>query len=111
VLWVVGNGAILAGLFTPFDPYPYIFLNLILSMVAALQAPLIMMSQNRQAQRDRVAAALDYEVNLKAEIEIMALHEKLDQLRSHQLVEMMDEQRAILQRLLEREAGTRPGGA
>ena len=56
-----------------FDPYPFIFLNLILSMVAALQAPVIMMSQNRQSQRDRLDAAHDYEVNLKAEIEIMAL--------------------------------------
>ena len=60
----------------------YIFWNLLLSMVAALQAPVILMSQNRQAERDRVAAGLDYEVNLKAEIEIMALHEKLDQIES-----------------------------
>jgi uncharacterized membrane protein len=64
-----------------FDPYPYIFLNLILSMVAALQAPVILMSQNRQAIRDRLAASLDYEINLKAEIEIMALHDKLDRIR------------------------------
>lgn len=64
-----------------FDPYPYIFLNLMLSMLAALQAPIIMMSQNRQAQKDRVAALHDYEVNLKAELDIMALHDKLDELR------------------------------
>ena len=64
-----------------FDPYPFIFLNLLLSMLAALQAPVIMMSQNRQAEHDRIDAAHDYEVNLKAEIEIMALHEKLDELR------------------------------
>ncbi|KAK0351431.1 hypothetical protein LTR94_024977, partial [Friedmanniomyces endolithicus] len=56
-----------------FDPYPFIFLNLMLSMVAAAQAPIIMMSQNRQAQKDRLDAGNDYQVNLKAEIEIMAL--------------------------------------
>jgi uncharacterized membrane protein len=63
-----------------FDSYPFIFLNLILSMVAALQAPIILMSQNRQAARDRIAAALDYEVNLKSELEIMALHDLIDAL-------------------------------
>ncbi|MCB1885497.1 MAG: DUF1003 domain-containing protein [Geminicoccaceae bacterium] len=65
----------------PFDPYPYIFLNLILSMLAAIQAPVIMMSQNRQTLKDRLAAAHDYEVNLKAEIEILALHEKIESRR------------------------------
>lgn len=59
-----------------FDPYPYIPLNLVLSMVAAVQAPIILMSQNRQAARDRIAAGVDDEINLKAEI--MALHEKMD---------------------------------
>jgi len=58
-----------------------IFVNLILSMVAALQAPIILMSQNRQAARDRISAGLHYELNLKTELEIMALHEKLDALR------------------------------
>jgi uncharacterized membrane protein len=67
----------------------YILLNLILSMVAALQAPIILMSQNRQAMRDRLAASLDYEVNLKAEIEIMALHDKLDQFRLGHLEELI----------------------
>ncbi|PYF10254.1 putative membrane protein [Rhodobacter viridis] len=76
--WVVLNTVILA---TAVDPYPFVFLNLILSMLAAVQAPVIMMSQNRQAEKDRLAAAHDYEVNLKAEIEIMRLHEKLDDLR------------------------------
>ena len=66
----------------PFDPYPFIFLNLLLSMLAAVQAPIIMMSQNRQAARDRTQAAQDFEINLKAELEIMALHAKLDKLRS-----------------------------
>ena len=71
------------------DPYPFIFLNLLLSMLAALQAPIIMMSQNRQSQKDRLTAQHDYEVNLKAELEIMALHEKFDQLRNEQLAQML----------------------
>jgi len=74
-----------------FDPYPFIFLNLVLSMLAAIQAPVIMMSQNRQTERDRIDAAHDYEVNLKAEIEIMALHEKLDELRHSEIIGMRDE--------------------
>lgn len=61
-----------------FDPYPFVFLNLILSMLAAIQAPIIMMSQNRQAERDRFEAAKDYEVNLKAELEVLSLHQKID---------------------------------
>jgi uncharacterized membrane protein len=61
-----------------FDGYPYIFLNLMLSMLAALQAPIIMMSQNRQAQKDRVAARHDYEVNLRTTIELLRLHRKID---------------------------------
>ena len=84
VAWVVVNTVIL-GRADGFDPYPYIFLNLILSMVAALQAPVILMSQNRQAARDRLAAGLDYEINLKAEVEIMALHDKLDRIRMERL--------------------------
>ena len=63
-----------------FDPYPFIFLNLLLSMLAAIQAPIIMMSQNRQAQKDRLASQLDYEVNLRAELEVGQLHHKLDDL-------------------------------
>lgn len=63
-----------------FDPYPFIFLNLILSMLAAIQAPIIMMSQNRQSAKDRIEARHDFEVNLKAELEILTLHEKLDRL-------------------------------
>ena len=88
-IWAALNGLLLthAGL-RPFDPYPFIFLNLILSMVAALQAPVIMMSQNRQATKDRAAAEHDYEVNLKAELEILALHEKLDALRARELADM-----------------------
>ncbi len=85
IAWAVLNSLLLVRYGPAFDPYPYIFLNLILSMVAALQAPVILMSQNRQAARDRVAASLDYEVNLKAEVEIMALHEKLDRSRLEHL--------------------------
>jgi len=104
--WVVINTVVL--LRHPFDPYPFIFLNLILSMLAAVQAPVIMMSQNRQAEKDRVTAAHDYEVNLKAELEIMALHEKLDRMRDEQLAALLVEQHrqlALIERLLqEREA-------
>jgi uncharacterized membrane protein len=75
-----------------FDPYPFIFLNLMLSMVAALQAPVIMMSQNRAAARDRQAAEHDYVVNLRAELEIMHLHDKLDELRDRELVELLKRQ-------------------
>jgi uncharacterized membrane protein len=72
-----------------FDPYPYILLNLFLSMLASIQAPIIMMSQNRQSAKDRIQATHDYEVNLKAEIEIMALHDKLDELRNKDLAELI----------------------
>ncbi len=79
VVWAVLNTLILAQ-GQQFDPYPFIFLNLLLSMLAAIQAPVIMMSQNRQAARDRLQATLDYEINLKAEMEILELHTKLDKL-------------------------------
>ncbi len=90
VAWAFVNTVVLAR-HGGFDPYPYIFLNLILSMVAALQAPVILMSQNRQAARDRVAASLDYEINLKAEVEIMALHDKLDRIRLDHLETMIQD--------------------
>ncbi|NTF42214.1 DUF1003 domain-containing protein [Rhizobium rhizogenes] len=76
VFWCVANTVIL--LTRAFDPYPFIFLNLVLSMLAAIQAPIIMMSQNRQTERDRFEAAKDYEVNLKAELEVLSLHQKID---------------------------------
>jgi uncharacterized membrane protein len=88
-----------------FDPYPFIFLNLILSMIAAVQAPVIMMSQNRQAQKDRENAEHDYAVNLKAELEIMGLHEKLDELRTEQITRLLAyqaEQMELLTKLIER---------
>ncbi|ENN89241.1 protein of unknown function DUF1003 [Rhizobium freirei PRF 81] len=76
VFWCVVNTILLAT--GAFDPYPFIFLNLVLSMLAAIQAPIIMMSQNRQAERDRFEATKDYEVNLKAELEVLSLHQKID---------------------------------
>ena len=77
VAWVLLNSLLLA---RPFDSYPFIFLNLLLSMLAAVQAPIIMMSQNRMAAHDRLQARRDFEVNLKAELEILGLHAKLDRL-------------------------------
>lgn len=79
-----------------FDPYPFILLNLVLSCLAALQAPIIMMSQNRQAAHDRLDAQHDYEVNAKAELEIVGLHAKLDELREQKWVELMKAQEAQL---------------
>ncbi len=76
--WMLLNTDVLDHFGLAFDPYPYIFLNLMLSTVAAIQAPVIMMSQNRQSAKDRLAASLDFEVNLRAELEIMRLHEKID---------------------------------
>jgi uncharacterized membrane protein len=76
IAWAVLNTIVLAT--RAFDPFPFIFLNLMLSMLAALQAPIIMMSQNRQAAKDRLDARLDYETNLRSEAEIAALHEKID---------------------------------
>ncbi len=73
----------------PFDPYPFILLNLILSCLAAIQAPIIMMSQNRQEDRDRLRAQHDYQVNLKAELEIQHLNEKIDLLLKHQWQNLM----------------------
>ncbi|MBO0767020.1 MAG: DUF1003 domain-containing protein [Hyphomicrobiaceae bacterium] len=78
VVWAALNAVVLTK--TAFDPYPFVFLNLLLSMLAALQAPIIMMSQNRQAAKDRLAAALDYEVNVKAEAAIAELNDKVDRL-------------------------------
>jgi uncharacterized membrane protein len=99
VAWTALNTGVLAWYNEAFDPYPYIFLNLILSMLAALQAPIIMMSQNRQAARDRLAAGLDYEVNLKAELEILELHEKLDRLRAEPLEGLLRAQQEQLRLL------------
>ena len=82
MVWVGLNSYVLLKYDRSFDPYPYIFLNLVLSLLAAIQAPIILMSQNRQAERDRLHGEHDYEVNLKTELEIMLLHEKIDLLRA-----------------------------
>ena len=95
--WVLANTYVL--LSRAFDPYPFIFLNLILSMLAAIQAPIIMMSQNRQAARDRFEAAKDYEVNLKAELEVLSLHQKIDLQVLKELAEIRQRLDAITQRL------------
>jgi uncharacterized membrane protein len=81
--WMLLNSV--EALFRPFDPYPFIFLNLVLSCLAAIQAPIIMMSQNRQSLKDRLHAELDYRVNLKAELQIQGLHAKLDEIRGPEI--------------------------
>ena len=104
VIWILLNSFILLKLNSSFDPYPYILLNLVLSMLAAIQAPVILMSQNRQAYKDRLNAEHDYEVNLKAELEIIGLHEKVDSLREEQwreLIAIQQEQLRLLSRLVE----------
>ena len=88
VIWMGVNSWLL--LTKPFDPYPYILLNLVLSCLAAIQAPVILMSQNRQEAKDRLRAEHDYEINLKAEIEIRKLHEKIDHLLMHQWQRLME---------------------
>ena len=98
----------------PFDPFPFILLNLVLSMVAALQAPVILMSQNRHSSKERLDAALDYEVNLKAEIELRGLHDKLDDLRERswaELVVMQQEQIRLLEQLCRIQAAPAPSPA
>jgi uncharacterized membrane protein len=104
--WMVWNTWILrAG---AFDPYPYILLNLLLSCVAAVQAPIIMMSQNRLAARDRAQADQDFRTNLKAEIEIVGLHEKVDHLLHAQyerLVELQEVQLDLLQEIARKGKG------
>lgn len=81
-VWIALNTVVL--IVHPPDPYPFILLNLVLSCLAAIQAPIIMMSQNRQEAKDRLRAQHDYQVNLKAELEIRHLHDKMDHLLSHQ---------------------------
>ena len=82
IIWIIVNAVILSN--KAFDPYPFVFLNLILSCLAAIQAPIIMMSQNRQSERDRLTAANDYLINLKSEIIIEDLHKKIDILMEQQ---------------------------
>ncbi|MGV3630928.1 MAG: DUF1003 domain-containing protein [Bacteroidota bacterium] len=91
VIWILANVFFLLN--KGFDPYPFILLNLILSCIAALQAPVIMMSQNRQEEKDRDRAKKDYMINLKSELEIRILHEKIDHLIMHQQQDMLEIQR------------------
>ena len=100
VAWIIINTIIL--LSRPFDPYPFILLNLILSTIAALQAPVIMMSQNRQEAKDRMRSEHDYKVNLKAELEIRHLHEKIDHLVHTQWQRLLEIQELQLEMMQER---------
>jgi len=103
VLWIIINSLLL--LFRPFDPYPFILLNLILSTLAAMQAPIIMMSQNRQEAKDRLRSQHDYQVNLKAELEIRNMQEKVDHLLTHQwdrLVQIQEVQIELLNEISEK---------
>ncbi len=113
VIWVILNATQLV--FNAFDPYPFILLNLFLSLLAGIQAPVIMMSQNRQEARDRLQAENDYEVNLKAELEIEQLHQKVDELRETQWqsllrvqehqIQLLHQQIEMLQGLVDRQSG------
>lgn len=98
-IWIGMNSLVLV--LRPFDPYPFIFLNLMLSCLAAIQAPIIMMSQNRQEAKDRIRSQHDYQVNLKAELEIRHLHEKVDHLLSHQWSRLVEIQELQLELLAE----------
>jgi uncharacterized membrane protein/uncharacterized membrane protein YeaQ/YmgE (transglycosylase-associated protein family) len=100
--WILANDTVAS-----FDPFPYILLNLVLSCVAAVQAPVIMMSQNRQAAHDRIEARSDYEVNLRAEVEIMSLHAKLDATRDQDMAEFLRLQHEQLEILRELAAALR----
>ena len=112
LIWIVINGVILA--MRAFDPYPFILMNLILSCLAAIQAPIIMMSQNRAEARDRARAENDYKVNLKAELEIRHLHEKIDHLLRKQynrLFEIQQIQIELLEDLGQKRRGGKPSGS
>lgn len=108
IVWILFN--VLAPNKDEFDPYPFTLMNLLLSCIAALQAPIIMMSQNRQEEKDRQRSENDYLINLKAELEVRALHQKMDLLLEKQikiLFETQADQLAILKRI---EKGTRASG-
>ena len=99
VLWIILNAALLVN--RGFDPYPFILLNLILSCLAAMQAPIIMMSQNRAELRDRLRSENDYKINLKAELEIRHLHEKIDHLLRRQYNRLFEIQQIQIELLEE----------
>ena len=100
VVWMALN--MTAWLFNTFDPYPFILLNLVLSCIAALQAPVIMMSQKRQETKDRLRAENDYKINLKAELEIRQLHEKIDHQLARQWERLAEMQQIQIELLEER---------
>ncbi len=103
MVWIMYNSAVPKG--DEFDPYPFILMNLILSCVAALQAPIIMMSQNRQEEKDRQRAENDYQVNLKAELEVRSLHQKMDLLLQEEiktLFEVQQQQMKVLEEIREK---------
>jgi uncharacterized membrane protein len=106
LVWVTINTVILAR--RPFDPYPFILLNLLLSCLAAVQAPIILMSQNRQEAKDRLRSEHDYRVDLKAELEVRLLHAKIDQLLTHQWQRLLEIQELQVE-LMEEVAGNRNG--
>ncbi|MCX6639405.1 MAG: DUF1003 domain-containing protein [bacterium] len=109
LIWISFNTAAL--LRKPFDPFPYILLNLVLSCLAAIQAPIIMMSQNRQESKDRLRNEYDYRINLKAELEIRHLQEKLDHYLSHQwqrLLEIQQIQMELMEELTQQNNKTKP---
>ncbi len=104
-IWITVNTVlVIAG---PFDPYPFILLNLVLSLLAAIQAPIIMMSQNRQEDRDRIRAENDYQVNLKSEMEVRLINEKLDQLLHQEMRRFMEVQEIQMEMLNEVHAKVR----
>jgi uncharacterized membrane protein len=108
ILWVVINTLILIN--RPVDPYPFLLLNIMLSCLAAIQAPVIMMSQNRKETKDRIRAENDYKINLKAELEIRTLHEKLDNLVQHQwqrLLEIQQMQVEIMEEMQSRKSSSK----
>jgi len=96
-IWIIINSLVL--FWRPLDPFPFILLNLVLSCLAAVQAPIIMMSQNRQEARDRLRGQHDYQINLKAELEIRHLNEKLDHMLSHQWERLVQIQQVQMQML------------
>ena len=98
-IWIIINSVVL--LLKPFDPYPFILLNLVLSCLAAIQAPVIMMSQNRQEAKDRARSEHDYQINLKAELEIRNLHQKIDHLLTHQWERLVQIQQVQLEMMEE----------
>jgi uncharacterized membrane protein len=105
ILWIAINSVVL--IWKPFDPYPFILLNLLLSCLAAIQAPVIIMSQNRQEAKDRLRAENDYRVNLKAEVEIRHLHEKMDHLLINQwqrLLEIQEVQTELMEEVARKRA-------